>query len=245
MPKKHHFLLLRHCVRSTPRGIDFGMGDETYSWRLDDYIDEPLPNWNTGEMDCIPDANGLVEKSGKWLIESGAIQPGSKIKWEIVADTVHRDVDTAFFLSSGIYEGLQSTYDMDQVETVGERDIHANADFSDPTFCVPDIPDKDITNEVKNRLNEMPRPTLDFQDALQLAQYLAGQGKAGNLKNTLTIHPELNEDSWLVQGAASFLNAFGATLFYARAGNVQPEFVADASKEQVFNCSSSRIGIEV
>ena len=210
------------------------MGDANLPDDVADYIGTPLPNWQVGEMECTQKGNEVVQQTGAWLIHSGTITPQSKIKWEIVSDQVHRDVDSAFFLTTGISQALQRKYG-ETVESIGTQDIHVDTRFSEPDFCQPTENDEDWAKEVERRLTNLPRPELSFYDALLLVEKIMGYGRAGKPANILSTEPELNHDNWELTGAALFLDRIGAMLFASRAGGiVDPPFAPLATKEQVF-----------
>ena len=228
---KHHFLFFRHCVRSTSGYVD--PGNDSLSEKLNDYMGTSTPDWQAGEMECLPNSLDMVQNTGEWLIDSGVISPKAKIKWEIISDDVHRDVDTAYFLADGIYDALKRNYG-DSLESQGERDIHVDYRFSDPAFCMPNLSNDAVADETKRRIESLPPPTISFRQGLQLMEQLVGVGKFGELSGLLPIDPVLDVDDWTIPGAPSILRAFGETAFFAKAGDVKSNFPAKATPEQIY-----------
>jgi len=89
---KHHFVLLRHCVRSETNDVYLG-GDGDYTY-AGDYVADPLPDWQVPTNWCTPMGLDLVESNGAWLVDSGIVLPGSDV--ELISDDSHRTVDTLF-----------------------------------------------------------------------------------------------------------------------------------------------------
>lgn len=237
MKQKHHFLLLRHCVRSTSSGVNVGTREDgsTYSSRLRDYMDVDLPNWQVGEFDCVAGGQEMVENTGHWLIESGVIDPHAKVKWEIISDASFRDVTTAYYLTEGIQDALDSKNRQrdDPIVSIGRGDIRVDERFFDD-ICDQSTSSHIYTKEAKERFETLPRPSMSFKDALNLMEELVGVGKVGRLVDNVQVEPTFDGDDWNLEGAATLVDSFAATLFYARAGNIEPVFIPRATKQQIY-----------
>lgn len=118
-----HFLLLRHCVRSTHETMTHinpvhdGDSDNTahhpswYSIRPEDYLSPTTkwPDWQIPPLWCTPDGLTQVEHVGEWILRhilsrssSSSRSPPRRIRVEIISDVVDRDVQTAFHLAQGM-----------------------------------------------------------------------------------------------------------------------------------------------
>ena len=230
MNKKHHFLLFRHCVRSVGNEVD--MGHDTKSSKIGDYIGVPLPKWGVPSNECTVVGNDMVKKTGHWLINSETIVPdGAKIKWEIIADDYHRDVDTAYYLKVGIQDALDKKYG-DRVESVGLQDVHIGTHYFERSFCEPTQSDEDWLKEVQDRLENLPRPPLSFPEALQMVEQIMGRGKRSPM-DIHPIEPEYDPESLEMIGAAPFRSTLADILLFSQLSDINPRFAPIATVEQV------------
>ena len=234
-PRTHHFFALRHCPRSTDEDMDFGLGDD-YADERSDYTAQ-RPDYGVGSFQCTQQGVELVKATGKWLIESGTIDPGSKIQWEIIADDSDRDIDSAKALWDGILEGLNELRDRSFVSQHDHK-VRIDSRFSRPgDQCNADdiVSNHAYHAEIKSRLLTAPRPDMSFGDALDLLQSVAGQGNVGDLRSYIPHgEPEYDEDEETIVGAPYFLNRMGADMFLSRIAGADPIFAPGTSQADVF-----------
>lgn len=233
MTRKHHFLVFRHCLRSTSANVDSAVYGS--SGKMADYIGEPLPNWGVGNMQCTALGKELIEQTGAWLIESGTIDPVAKVKWEFIAHDVTRDKETAFHLSTGIQNGIEQKYGTDGIESVNVEKVHVDNEFFDASVCDDvDYPTQVYVDEVNGFLQSLPRPTLSFKEGLLLLMRLAGTGKQGDLTQTLSLEPVYDEKKEQLTGAANLLCDISETMLYARASGIRPKSIPNATAQEIF-----------
>ena len=144
---KHHFLLLRHCVRSTSLGVDIGFDD--FSSDPADYVGDPLPDWQVPEFWCTEGGLDLIEKNGAWLVDSGIVSSDSHV--ELVTDESNRDVDTAYSLSQGIQDELDENSNVSGLDIIRTKSFMFRPDDDGVCTFV-----EDGTKEViQDRLDNM------------------------------------------------------------------------------------------
>lgn len=233
-PKEHHFLLFRHCPRTTSESVvpvvGTDLSDDVY-----EYVGAPKAAWEAlGDNWCLSKSQDIMGNTGEWMITSGMIKPRQKVQWEILADDVIRDIDTAYYLSGGIRDGVE---DLRVTASVGAETIKADGRFFSPTsygLCETKYHHKDINNEIRSRLAHLPRPTMPISEALKMLEELGGQGELGDLSKILNVEPQLDEESGELDGAVNLLAEISEMMLYTRAGGLDPPFLPKANKQQVF-----------
>lgn len=236
MPKTHHFFAFRHCARSTRETLDLGLGDD-YATERSNYTSQ-RPDYGVADMQCTKTGIELVKSTGKWLLQSGTIQPGAHIQWEIIADDSQRDIDSAKAMWEGLQEEMRNLRRHEHFRSSfsGEK-IRVDERFSDPgDFCDLDsIPHSVWRREIRDRLAREPRPDVSFREALDLLQAVAGKGDVGDLQSYI---PHRNvfydEDTELIPGAPTLLTHLGADMFLSRAGAADPVFAPGTPQWVVF-----------
>jgi hypothetical protein len=234
MPQTHHFFAFRHCARATTESLDLGLGDEYETNRK--HYTANRPDYGVDDMQCTKTGIELVKATGRWLIESGTIEPGKKIQWEIIADDSQRDIDSAKAMFEGIQSGLHHKNHPQTLVSVHDKTLSIDTRFSSPHCKSRDnIPDEQWIHEIRSRLHGQPRPDMSFADALDLLQKVAGKGDVGDLKSYVP-HDKLHydTDSYILTGAPSLLSDLGADMFLSRAGAADPVFAPGASQSDVF-----------
>jgi len=218
---KHHFLLLRHCVRSKSPSVN--LGHSGFSSNPADYVADPMPDWQVPEHWCTPQGLDLVEKNGAWLVDSGIVNPGSHV--ELITDTSLRDVESIYGLSLGMKGALgEDSY-------VSGLDLIRTKSFP-RSYATCAYRKNDIELAVKERLETLRRPDLDFRQALDLLEQIAGTGKVGTLAERIPINVTSNDGH--LTGAANLLMNFAKTLFFSKAGLKSQRFAQKATVEQVY-----------
>lgn len=264
--RNHHFFLFRHCVRSTHQDVHLHM-DTSFSKDLADYVgpDTRLPDWGVPEEWCTEDALTLVKNTGKWLASPQgplfAVSDGhnndipSRIFVEVIADTSHRDVDTAFVLAQGLAEGFQDQTNVVHVEGLDQlhyepwmfKPLHSTAleevevqptqeNSSDTAFCQAKYTEEELLERIQNRIAAVPPPT-SLSSALEFLMEHAGVGSVGNLTQVLPVHnisALVSADREHLMGAPSLLKDFAERVFYSRAGNITPSFLPRLSNQDVY-----------
>ena len=232
-PKEHHFLLFRHCPRKTGESVVplSGLPSD-----ISNYVNSPSPNWGAlGSRWCLQASEDIFYNTGIWMIESGMINPGQKIQWEMIPDDSTRDVDTAYYLTTGIYDELIEKFGED-FASFGEQTIKADSRFFYPTseMCSKTYRTSEVQAEILDRLKHLPRPTLGFTEALQMLQQLAGIGKLGDLTELLSDEPEYDASHGELDGSVSVLAEAAEMMFFTRAGGLEHPYIPKANKQQVF-----------
>ena len=225
---KHHFLLLRHCVRSTSNEVY--LGTPSYSQYLQDYVENPLPHWNVPLKWCTENALDIVFNNGAWLVDAGIVS-SKDTRVEIITDDPHRDVDTATSLSLGMLDELDYDVPIDS----GMDVIRTKTFMFHPEENICTFVEDGIEQQVQERLETMRRPDLSFHHAFEVVEEIFGTGKVGRLKDYLPSEIAFDYDEFSITGAANLLKHFGETLFYSKAGlHASDAFAPTAKVEQVY-----------
>ena len=237
---KHHFLLLRHCVRSTGESVSVG---NHYPHHLQDYIEDDIPAWNVPSMMCTAQGMSLTEKQGAWLVNADIITANTSV--EFISDDYTRDVDTSYMLSGGILEALEESNDDDA------RSLYKNVEGADvirvkPWLFAPDAggicsygDDEENAEQTQERFDTLPRPDWSVSHALHEIEKLAGKGSAVGKDTTLADYlPDesfQHNDEW-ISGPISFIDHFAETLFFSKAGLPEEKqtMAVDATVHQVY-----------
>lgn len=262
IPRQNHVILLRHCVRSTKSKVKLNLIDSSATRPISEFTKSPLPNWNVPSDWCTEDAVKTIKNSGSYLMREVLHKKDElytrkkKIKFNVIADTAYRDVDTALSLTLGIAEGAKEL--TDYVETIGLNNLRYDHYLFKPfdfvkrkskskypnslekPICDPNFSVKDKAKEVVHRFHTIPRPKSDLNETLTLLENLAGVGSAGPLAS-LTNNPELSVNDIQLyrdedfEGPINVLKLMAQMMFYSRAGGIKPSFLPKATVEDVYN----------
>ena len=131
----HHrqiVLLLRHCFRSTKAlvkecPLDDNEAVDTKVSNLSDFIKAKLPDFGVPVNWCTPFGLDIIQQQGRFLASNVALkasaaskqptQPSTHIRFHLISDTSHRDVDTAMALSNGMKEILHQQTQRNSIST--------------------------------------------------------------------------------------------------------------------------------
>jgi len=269
-PQKNHVIILRHCVRSTKSKVQLYLqnSDKSTRFHIKDFTASPMPNWNVPDDWCTQEGIKIIKKSGADLMRSilfsDEIKEGMdgkkwKVKFEVISDTAYRDVDTALALSMGISEAvtelkefveptglLNLRYDpllFKPFEAVKHKFDPEKSEKIDQPKCLPQFSSKKKAEDVKQRLERVPKPEPQLDQMLALIEKLGGPGPAGKLDSYTNFPDESINNLHLYhsetfQGALNILVLMGQMMFYSRAGGIKPPFLPDATVEEVYQVLS-------
>lgn len=235
---KHHFLLLRHCVRSTTDSVDVGLPG--YSHNLADYVgNAELPDWHVPTKWCTEQGLDLIANNGAWLVSAGLVD--AKTHVEIISDDANRDIDTAFSLSHGMLDEVNWFVKKNNNNNQNADNVDSGLDlmriktfmFHPEEICT--YIEGNSEKQVQGRFDHLRRPALSFEQGLSLLEQVVGRGRVGSLveyfaDDTVT----LDYDHEKLTGAANLLRNLSETVFFAKAGLAANTFAAGATVQQVY-----------
>jgi len=222
--------------------------------------------WGVPPEWCTPDALTQVQDTGRWLLENKIIkivdcdatsatcasggQKRRRIHVEIITDSSHRDVDTAFAFAEGLKKAAKTLSKKTssssdhapsmQLTLDGLNDLHYDhwlfKPFEDDTAgCKAAHSEDEMLQAVQDRLSSIPPPSTISRTA-EFVMETAGIGRLGNLSSVFSNNLTIDPKSKKLEGAPVFFRHFAQWLFYSRAGNItHPYLQGKVSQDQVYD----------
>ena len=224
MVKENHFLLFRHCVRSTK--TDFVVRMDKSQATSTTYSFEELfdieAKWSVPNNWCTEKGLELVERTGQWLSDKF---DAARTQFRFVSDDSHRDIDTALALSRGLQKDNFTGLDL----------IKRSATLFNTNVCQSAVQKDFLLQEIQKRSKSLSSPTKTTQELkdhlLPLLKKNQGSKNTSEILEDIFSAPvevvdvsgddNTDHDAELT-GPHDLLKTLGQLLFYSRAAGDSP-----------------------
>lgn len=256
IPKKHHVLLFRHCVRSTDTQVNVYNSTNSSSVPLHDFW-PPLmqpevkpPNWNVPTNWCTEESVQQMQDTGTYIYNTFLRFSGNDnrrpLKFRFLSDTAQRDADSALALQKGV----ALAYFADPTsrnETFSASNLHVTeyvpllfnpfsvTPMSREPICSLQVTPNQWLQEVQTRLDSIALPTLSLLDTLKLLR-LINENDPQPVSNNITsaVLYDANNGPRLT-GMINVVKLAVQTMFYSRAAGVTPlNFLQRITNAQIY-----------
>ena len=221
---------------------------------LSDYIGKGhvLPEWHATEsMDCSKRGLKIMEGEGQHLARqlleemhdtSMYTKPKKRVRLRFISDITKRDSDTTL----AIVRGLNGVFERSSIDISVQYDGEAFRPLSDrrlsfglnklmednfTPLCEKKYTDAMLRSEMEDRLENLPRPEGSLLTVLKVMQKLTGSD-AWNAKDKLD--KLAISDDGEVLGVINPLRVITQALFYARASNMERNFLPEVTTELLY-----------
>ena len=212
---KHHFFLLRHCVRSAA------------------YDDESLkvlhqtgtqPEWSVPKDWCVgKGAQHILQDTGKYIARKYLAKEDNLESIDIIADSSTRTILSAYALQKGLKSKLKRR------NIRGLDEIQTSHSWLFDSVCEQEYDKSTIELELKRKLKETPKPNLNMRQAVHRIRDWVGWEPD---YSKLSFQTRFVRNRWDFSGAALLLDDFAQLLFLSK--SVGLDFCPNATVNQVY-----------